>query len=168
MKTWKVIGRVQACNSAVVLKEGGGPLCFLVCDLSSRSLSLKGSAQGTNEPLGRERSNPCCPGNMAVPGFSPLFIESVYLSVYPFISLYISLSIIYLSNHLAVYLSINKLLPVCQSFYPFICLFICLSIYPSNCLSIHHLAPVYLSVYPFIRLYSSLSIYHLRLPVGWL
>ena len=57
----------------MVSKEGGGPLCSLDCDPSSRSLSLKVSAQGTNEPLGREKSNPCCPGVMAVPGFSPLF-----------------------------------------------------------------------------------------------
>ena len=57
-----------------MLKEGGGPLCSLDCDPSSKSVSLKVSAQGTNEPLGRERSNLCCPGVMAVPGFSPLFI----------------------------------------------------------------------------------------------
>ena len=48
-------------------------MCSLECDPSSRSLSLKVSAQGTYEPLGRERSIPCCPGDMAVPGFSPLF-----------------------------------------------------------------------------------------------
>ena len=59
-------------DSAVVLKEGGGPLCSLDCDPSCRSLSLKVLAQGTNEPLGREKSIPCCPGVMAMPGFSPL------------------------------------------------------------------------------------------------
>ena len=60
----------------MVLKEGGGPLCSPDCDPSSRSLSLKVSAQGTNEPLGWERSIQCCPGVMAVPGFSPLFFYS--------------------------------------------------------------------------------------------
>ena len=72
----------------MVSKEGGGPLCSLDCDPSSRSLSLKVSAQGTNEPLGRERNNPCCPGVMAVPGFSPLLcsfcrsfkVNNVYLT----------------------------------------------------------------------------------------
>ena len=63
----------------MVLKEGGGPLCSLDCDPSSRSLSLKVLAQGTNEPLGRERSIPCCPGDMAVPGFSPLFCQCNFL-----------------------------------------------------------------------------------------
>ena len=57
----------------MVLKEGGGPLCSLDCDPSRRSLSLKVSAQGTNEPLGWERSNPCCPGVMAVPGLVHFF-----------------------------------------------------------------------------------------------
>ena len=55
----------------MVSKEGGGPFCSLDCDPSSMGLSLKVSVQGTNEPLGRERSNPCCPGVMAVPGSSP-------------------------------------------------------------------------------------------------
>ena len=67
-----------------MLKEGGGPLCSLDCDPSSRSLSLKVSAQGTNEPLGRERSIPCCPGVMAVPGFSPLFYIFILFIVYIF------------------------------------------------------------------------------------
>ena len=48
---------------------------------SSRSFSLKVSAQGTNEPLDRERSIPCCPGMMAVPGFSLLFS---FFSVFSF------------------------------------------------------------------------------------
>ena len=63
-------------------KEGGGPLCSLDCD--PLSLCLKVLAHGTNESLGRERSNPCCPGVMAVPGFSPFFfiyILSVQLEV---------------------------------------------------------------------------------------
>ena len=55
-----------------MLKERGGPLCSMDCDPSSRSLSLKVFAQGTNEPSCRERSNLCCPGVMAVPGFSLL------------------------------------------------------------------------------------------------
>ena len=62
----------------MVLKEGGGPLCSLDCDPSCKSLSLKVSAQGTNEPLCRERSNQCCPGVMAVPGFSPLLCIHCY------------------------------------------------------------------------------------------
>ena len=65
-----------------MLKEGGGPLCSLDCDPSSRSLSLKVSAQGTNEPLGQERSNPCCPGVMAVPGFSPFFFIIFFFFAY--------------------------------------------------------------------------------------
>ena len=64
----------------MVLKEGGGPLCSRDCDPSSKSFFLKVSAQGTNELLGRERSNPCCPGVMAVPWFSPLFF--ITLSLY--------------------------------------------------------------------------------------
>ena len=73
--------RAECTYSAVVLKEGGGPLCSLDCDPSSRSLSLKVSAQGTNEPLGRERSNPCCPGVMAVPGLVHFFLCDMLLKL---------------------------------------------------------------------------------------
>ena len=55
-------------------KEGGGTLCSLDCDPLSRSLSLKVSAERTNEPLGQERSIPCGPGVKAVPGISPLLL----------------------------------------------------------------------------------------------
>ena len=61
----------------MVSKEGGGPLCSLDCDLSSKSLSLKVLAQGANKPLDCERSIPCCPGVMALPGFSPHFYNAV-------------------------------------------------------------------------------------------
>ena len=57
-----------------MLKEGVCPLSTLDCDPSSRSLSLKVLAQGTNKTLGRERRIVGCPGNMTVPGFSPLFV----------------------------------------------------------------------------------------------
>ena len=38
---------MECINSAVVSSKGGGPLCSLDCDPSSRSLSVKVSAQGT-------------------------------------------------------------------------------------------------------------------------
>ena len=63
----------------MVSKEGGGPLCSLECDPSSRSLSLKVSVQGTNEPLDRERSVPCYPDVMASPGF---IAEKKYVAMY--------------------------------------------------------------------------------------
>ena len=55
-------------------KEGGAPLCPLDFDPSSMSFSLKVLVQGTNEPLDRERSIPCYPGEMTGPGFSSFFI----------------------------------------------------------------------------------------------
>ena len=71
--------RAECIDSAMVSKECGGPLCFLDCDSSSRSLSLKVTAPGTNKSIGWERSNPYCPGVMAVPGFSPLDLRKTIL-----------------------------------------------------------------------------------------
>ena len=41
----------EPIDSAMVSKEGGGPLCCLECDSSSMSLSWKVTAYGTNKPL---------------------------------------------------------------------------------------------------------------------
>ena len=62
------------CTDSAVLSKGRWMIWVHVCTLYndplSRRMSLKDLVQETKKTLYRERSNPCCPGVSAVPGFS--------------------------------------------------------------------------------------------------